>query len=533
MVQDWRGLVAKKRAEVAKELPEEWRLSKDVLDTINANADIAVLDVPAKCGLLTAKELEITEKYDAVDLVAKMSAKELSSSEVTLAFCKRAAVAHQVTNCLTEMFFQKALERARYLDEYLEKEGKPVGPLHGMPISLKDSFNLKGINSTIGYVSFIDRPPSETNSPLVDILLQNGAVLYVKTNIPQTLMTADSDNNVFGRVMNPHKLKLNAGGSSGGEGALVAMRGSILGVGTDIGGSIRIPAICCGTFGFKPSVGRVPFGGQTNPVLDGWTGIMPVAGPLARSPRDLRLFLEAVIKTKPWDFDYTALAIPWHPVPEKKTLTIGVVLECPTWLVAPPQLRAMKTATDKLKQAGHNVIMLEKFPSFKEATELSWAFFDIDNEMTGFKHIEASGEPMVTSVADMYTLPPEGRKVKSLGDLLDMNEKYLKFRQEWLKIFVDNKMDVILAPGAHKTAVPHDTFRYPPYTVMWNLLAYPACIVPYLKADKSIDHADPRIPEYDPDIVDGAPCSIQVIARGEQDEELMAAVELVSKAIGL
>jgi len=249
------------------------------------------------------------------------------------------------------------------------------------------------------------------------------------------------------------------------------MRGSILGVGTDIGGSIRIPAICCGTFGFKPSVGRVPFGGQTNPVLDGWTGIMPVAGPLARSPRDLRLFLEAVIRTKPWDFDYTALAIPWHPVPEKKTLTIGVVLECPTWLVAPPQLRAMKTATEKLKKAGHNVIMLEKFPSFKEATELSWSFFDIDNEMTGFKHIEASGEPMVTSVADMYTLPPEGRKERTLGDLLDMNEKYLKFRQEWLKIFVDNKLDVILAPGAHKTAVPHDTFRYPPYTVMWNLLA--------------------------------------------------------------
>jgi len=96
MVQDWRELVAKKRAEVAKELPEEWKLSKDVLDTINTNADIGVLDVPAKCGLLTAKELEITEKYDAVDLVAKMSAKELSSSEVTLAFCKRAAVAHQV-----------------------------------------------------------------------------------------------------------------------------------------------------------------------------------------------------------------------------------------------------------------------------------------------------------------------------------------------------------------------------------------------------------------------------------------------------
>lgn len=116
------------------------------------------------------------------------------------------------------MFFGQALERAKYLDEYLQKQGKPLGPLHGLPISLKvcgdqkfqpstepkceqDSFNLKGLYSTIGYVSFISRPPADQNSPLVDILLQAGAVLYVKTNIPQTLMTADSDNNVFGRTL--------------------------------------------------------------------------------------------------------------------------------------------------------------------------------------------------------------------------------------------------------------------------------------------------------------------------------------------
>ncbi|KAK5192030.1 hypothetical protein LTR47_003487 [Exophiala xenobiotica] len=531
MVQDWREIVAKKRAEVAKQLPQEWRLPQTILDTISASADIGVLDIPAKSGLLNSKELEITEKYDAVDLVAKMAAKELTASEVALAFCKRAAVAHQVTNCLTEMFFDQALDRAKYLDEYLEKEGKPMGPLHGMPISLKDSFNLKGIHSTIGYVSFIEKPPAEVNSPLVDILLQNGAVLYVKTNLPQTLMTADSENNVFGRVLNPYKLKLNAGGSSGGEGALVGMRGSILGVGTDIGGSIRIPATCCGTYGFKPSVGRVPYGGQANPSADGWTGIMPVAGPLAQSPRDLRLFLETVIKSKPWDFDYTALGMPWHPVPEKKTLTIGVLLECPTWPVTPPIMRAMNTATEKLKQAGHNVVMLGNFPSFKEATELSWKFFDIDNEGTGFKHIDASGEPWVNSVADMYTPPPEGRKTKTLGDLLDMNVKQLEFRRDWLKVFMDDKLDVILAPGAHKTAVPHDTFRLPAYTVMWNLLAYPACIIPYLKADKTVDMPDAKTPDYDPEVVDGLPSSLQVIARSEQDEELMAAVEMVAKAL--
>ncbi|KAJ4696420.1 hypothetical protein HRR87_003014 [Exophiala dermatitidis] len=133
----------------------------------------------------------------------------------------------------------------------------------------------------------------------------------------------------------------------------------------------------------------------------------------------------------------------------------------------------------------------------------------------------------------MYTPPPGGRKDVTIGDLFALNERRLQFRADWLKIFMKNKLDVIIAPGAHKTAVPHDTFKYPPYTVMWNLLAYPACIIPYLKADKDLDRADPRIPDYDPEVVNGAPCHIQVIARSEQDEELMAAVDTIAKTLGV
>jgi amidase len=96
MVRDWKDLVAQKRADVAKALPSEWRLPSSILDTINASSDISVLDVPAQCGLMTQKELDITEKHDAVDLIAKMASKELSCFEVTTAFCKRAAIAQQV-----------------------------------------------------------------------------------------------------------------------------------------------------------------------------------------------------------------------------------------------------------------------------------------------------------------------------------------------------------------------------------------------------------------------------------------------------
>jgi Asp-tRNA(Asn)/Glu-tRNA(Gln) amidotransferase A subunit family amidase len=94
------------------------------------------------------------------------------------------------TSCLTEHFFDKALERARFLDEYLRKEKRVIGPLHGLPVSIKDSFCVQGIQSTVGYVSFLAREPAASNSALVEMLLDLGAVLYVKTNVPQTMMVS-------------------------------------------------------------------------------------------------------------------------------------------------------------------------------------------------------------------------------------------------------------------------------------------------------------------------------------------------------
>jgi amidase len=198
---------------------------------------------------------------------------------------------------------------------------------------------------------------------------------------------------------------------------------------------------------------------------------MPTAGPLAHSSRDVRLFLETVIKSKPWDIDYTALGMPWREIEVKKTLTVGVIYECPSWPVQPTILRALKTATEKLKAAGHNVVMLTKFPSFKEAMELSVEYFAVDTRGTGMKFIEDSGEPVVKSVKDLWSPPPEGKKTLTLANLFDMNAERLKYREQWLKIFVDNKLDVVVAPCADKTALPHDTFMWFPYSVMWNVLS--------------------------------------------------------------
>jgi amidase len=190
---------------------------------------------------------------------------------------------------------------------------------------------------------------------------------------------------------------------------------------------------------------------------------MPVTGPLAQSPRDLRLFLETVIQAKPWNYDCDALAIPWRSIRCDRPLNIGVINECPDVPVYPPIMRALEEATDKLSH-GHKIIPLKSLPSFAKATELAFNMFDIDNEKTSLRFITDSGEPLVTSVQavmNMYPPPKSGRKDKTLTELYGMNVQRHGYRAKWLKIFRENDLDVIIAPAARHTAVPHDSYEAP------------------------------------------------------------------------
>lgn len=232
--------------------------------------------------------------------------------------------------------FEHALSRAKYLDYHLARTGEPVGPLHGIPISIKDTFRITGVDSSIGIAALCSKP-SATTSPLVSLLISAGAVIHCKTNVPQTLMALDSDNNIFGRVLNPLNRHLTAGGSSGGEGALLGMKAAAMGVGTDIGGSIRIPAACNGLYGAKPSQDRVPFSGQQMGSLPGTSalGISARAGPIARSPRDCELFFKTVASARPWERDPNLVPGFWDSMDlsarslifggQKKPLTFGIL----------------------------------------------------------------------------------------------------------------------------------------------------------------------------------------------------------------
>ncbi|KAL5355106.1 amidase signature domain-containing protein [Aspergillus floccosus] len=538
---DWRIFVAQKRKQLDQQIPADWRLSGAFISSLPKDGRLIEADVARRSGILSDGEVDITENYSAAQLLQKLAEGELTSLAVTTAFCKRAAIAQQLTSCLTEHFFDRALERARYLDDYLKREKKVVGPLHGLPISIKDSFCLEGIQATVGYVAFLKNPPAISNSALVNMLLDLGAVLYVKTNIPQTMMTGDSENNIFGRTLNPHNTALTAGGSSGGEGSLVAFRGSILGVGTDIAGSTRIPSLCCGVYGFKPSISRIPFGGQMSGAVEGLPGLVPSAGPLAHTLGDLELFMSTVLHAEPWKYDATASGAPWSKPSDVPTLlTVGVLPEDEHFPLHPPVRRALDSAIAALEKKGHRVVRLKNDPArdIAYASRLAFQYFTYGPHKD---HIAASGEPHVASVArwdsPMFTGPfPVDQELDVFEKINALHGARATYSDAWRRAWVENGLDVILSPGAQNTAVPHDTYGWPPYTRRWMLTTqYPACIIPYGKSSKELDpepvESKTIQPSYDPVAQDGAPCALQIIAPHFQDEKCLAAARIIDRDI--
>ncbi|KAI4737433.1 amidase [Aureobasidium sp. EXF-12298] len=507
----------------------EWKVSKKLALGNN------VLEVPKTCGILTDREILITEENDAVGIVDKIRQQEYTAEEVTVAFCKRAAVAQQLTNCLTEIFFEEAIERARQLDqERAADPSAPWKPLHGLPISLKDSFKVPGFDSTIGMTYFANKPATEY-SALPKLLLDLGAVLYCKTNVPQTMMTADSDNNVFGRTLNPSNLKLTAGGSSGGEGALVAMRGSVLGIGTDIAGSIRIPSICNGIYGVRPSSGIVPFDGQQSPEDPGMVGIEVVAGPMATSSRACSFFMKTIMSAQAWRYDSSCLHLRWQGQQTSRKPRIGLVLDDGVYTPFPPVRRAIREAAQKLRDAGVDVAEL-RLPRVADAVGITYGMFALDGCQFVQDLIKEGKEPQVESVkrVNLAAIPKS-----SMQGYMDLTAGRRKLQAVYHKFWLANQLDAIMLPGAPQTATRFDEWGPINYTMLWNFLDYPATIIPTGRVRES-DMADgedsalygeqdlKNYKLYDsPETYKDAPLSVQVVGMRQEDETLAEVVGLV------
>lgn len=257
----------------------------------------------------------------------------------------------------------------------------------------------------------------------------------------------------------------------------MAFRGSILGVGTDIAGSIRIPALCCGVYGFKPTTARIPFGGQVSGVWEGLPGPVPAAGPLAHSVADLKLFMSSVIGDgNAWEYDSTADAVPWNDREANTSLVIGLLSEDEHFPLHPPVKRALDRAVVALTRAGHRIVRIDNQKktnlSVAYSSRLAFQYFTYGPHQD---HIGSSGEPLVPSVAKgaspMFSGPwPVEQELDPFQKIQKLHEARERVCDAWRREWVEQKLDVVLAPGAQNTAVAHDTYRWPPYTVLWNLL---------------------------------------------------------------
>ncbi|XP_039110752.1 fatty-acid amide hydrolase 1-like isoform X2 [Hyaena hyaena] len=285
-------------------------------------------------------------------LAQKLRDEELSLESVLCSYLEEALKVHQEVNCLTD-FLGECEEQL----QALKKLGKTErGLLYGVPISLKDPYDCKGHDSTCGLAQFLEKPAVK-DGVIVKVLKAQGAIPFVKTNIPQTLYSFNCSNPIYGQTLNPLNLKKTPGGSSGGEGALLAKGGSILGMGTDTAGSIRVPASFCGICGLRTTGHRLSYSGVVSPVK-GIKSVTTVAGPMARDVESLALCLRALLSEDMHQLDPT---VPFMPFREEvyssnEPLRIGYCETDGFTQPSPSMARAVRLTSRLLQDAGHQVI---------------------------------------------------------------------------------------------------------------------------------------------------------------------------------
>ena len=560
MVTDWESRAKTKREAILSSIPEKWRLQK--VPAVEEQKDVTGSYIHQ---FLDEKEIAITET-DAVGIAEKVAAGQWSAVDVTEAFCHRASLAHQLVNCLHETFFDAALASAKELDEYYAKNKKTIGPLHGVPVSLKDQFHVKGIETSMGYVGWIgtfegkadDERKGKYESEMVRELRALGAVLYCKTSVPHTLMSGETVNNIIGYTFNPKNRYLCSGGSSGGEGALIGLKGSPGGFGTDIGGSIRIPAAFNGLYGIRPSAGRLPYEGMANS-MDGQNSILSVVGPLATSARGVRLLTKAILSQKPWLHDPIVVDMPWRDAEEqaildivksssnKGQLSFAVMKTDGIANPQPPVARAVHMVVEALSKAGHKIIEW-KPPSHQKLLGISFKTWTYDGGKDVHDAFALSGETMSPQIKLSYGDKP--REQFTASQVAANNVEKRQFQKEYLEYWnstaeetdTGKPVDGVICPLAPYPAARPELYKYYGYSVWVNGLDYTSVVLPVTTSDKSVDKykegyqpigdLDKDVVEaYDAEMYDGAHVSVQIVGRRFTEEKMLAIAEYVGQLL--
>ncbi|KAK4052154.1 hypothetical protein OIV83_002449 [Microbotryomycetes sp. JL201] len=521
--------------------------------------------------VLTPRQLEITS-MDATALLKQIATSKVTAVEALMAFGARTAVAHRLTCCLTDLFIDEALQQARQLDQHLKETGTTVGPLHGLPISAKarsfpicDQVQLKGRITSLSFLSLhLRAKPEEQDCLLADVLRSSGAIFFNHTTLPQSIMHLESSSFWTGATgtRNPYNTLLSSGGSSGGEGAVLGMRGALIGIGSksafanfaDIGGSVRSPAAACGLYGLRPTALRVP-GVATYKV--GRETIMGTAGPMAHSARDIELFMSVVLgdRNKVWLRDPNVLEMPWRCGRRgewqdgSRKLRIGIMWEDGEVRPTKPIERAMRTVVQQLQKSDQ--VEVKDFAAYgtREAWYLARELYFPDGgrrirDLTINSDTQEPLHPLTLWLLDesgpvlKEKTPAEIWEARTTGRRDVFRKRY---RQHWL----DQEIDVLLCPNAPYPAPPHGTAKWWAYTSHFNVVDYPAVtfpldlqVDPALDAVNSRDYFDPRNDDeavahadYSPERYRNAPLCLQLVGRRFHDEEVLDALQVIETVL--
>ncbi|KAK5952726.1 hypothetical protein OHC33_006318 [Knufia fluminis] len=505
--------------------------------------------------LLTPREVEITEMLPE-ELLPALADGKLTSVEVINAFVRRAGLAQQLVNCVTEIMVPQALERAKYCDEYLAKHGRPIGPLHGLPISVKEHIGMKGLTQNCGFVAWIDEVAKE-DAFILTLLHNAGAVFYVRTTEPQLLMHLETASNLYGVTVNPYNRALTSGGSSGGEGALLGLRGSCLGIGTDIGGSIRSPAANNGVWGFRPSSYRLPNSGAHAPGL-GEEQIVPVIGPMSTSFAGLNVFMKTIIDQKPWLNEPSMVPLKWNTAEShlverfgQRKLKVGIMWHDGVVKPHPPIMRALTEMAAKLKKTPGIEVVDWAPHKHEESWDIISSLYFCASAKEDMDIMEAGGEPILPLskfiLLEQSGVPQEEDIASTIWKKTIRREAFkTEYAAHWNATGAadGHPVDVILCPVGPGAAPPLDHSRYWAYTSTWNLLDYPAMVFPYSQVDQEKDKADEGyVPMndqddwnhklYSPERYADAPISLQLVGRRCEDEKVFEAMQFIRIATGV
>jgi amidase len=394
--------------------------------------------------------------HGASELTNLIRKREISSRELLDHYLARIDELNPKLNAVVTLDTERARKRAAEADEALVR-GQSWGPLHGLPITVKDLFETAGIRTTAGALGFSGHIPT-IDAVAVSRLQAAGAIVMGKTNTPVFGSDGQSYNKVFGTTNNPWDLSRSPGGSSGGSAAAIAAGLTGLELGSDFGGSIRGPSHCCGVYGIKPTYGIIPMRGHIPPVPGTLAELdILAAGPIARSPDDLELALLALAGPSSERKIAWRLELPRSRRNSLREYRVAAWLDDPVFPVDREVCAVLEAVVDALRRAGVKVDDRARPAIDFRKADITWNRLSLPLLAVGMPAEQfAALAKLADSSADLTD--PEAFQARAYTmrhkDWISVNEYRERLRDRWADFFRD--YDVLLCPVMSVAAISHD-----------------------------------------------------------------------------